>query len=239
MNSKPIKEKRDTLAIAKASGSIVQAMEKKGIFSNFHTNFEDLKVKSKQLQGYHQTEQSSIDYFDFMNNGFWISLADKDQNIVGIQAVRLDMLGRGSLADMWRIQQPRIYDGGEIGKNHAPIVFELTGNIAYQGDMWIHKNERDNNLATLFTQLCILQALLRFKDLDYLYGFMRVSLAKKGFPYKTGFTYCVPNAVDWITEPNGINRMDTLVGISEIDIYHLAEAINTYGPESEVYTQEK
>lgn len=174
------------------------------------------------------TEPFSTKYFDFTpETAFWIAVREPSGRIVSVQGARMDLLGPKNLADHWRQQQRRIYvtpypeQKPEMGDQHCPDAYAISGNCVYHGNMWLTKDWLGKRLGQPLCRIGQLTAHLKW-DLDYIYCFIEQRLVAKGFAAHQGYAHASPVGTDWIRAPSHIHPDDYLCWNRPIDLDHLA-----------------
>lgn len=228
--------------ISKAIETYRTEVEAHGLNISQHHDFHLLrKVCSdrdlKENKSFSLTEPFSVEYFDLSpETAFWIAVSDDQERVVSVQAARLDTLGRRSLAEHWRTQQQRIYvapyenDRPELGDNHCPAAFEISGDVAYHGNMWLSSDWKGKKLGQPLCRLGQLIAYLKW-DLDYIYCFIETALVAKGFAAHQGYSHIQPMGTDWIHAPSHIHADDYLCWNNPVDLDHLVRATNKWALE--------
>ncbi len=186
------------------------SIELRDDFDELRSNCEGSGGKGKLSEPFHPA---------FMDvtaaNGFWICGCTKKGKVRHVQAVRLDSLGQTSAGEFWTRNLRRIHDV-QVGTNHCPAAYQMTGRVAYHGEMWIAPKRRRRGLAARLARIAQAVAYLRWKP-DFMYGFVSNRLVQSGFPAQEGYQNMQPNAIDWIDVPNDINRDDWMVWNSRQD----------------------
>ncbi|MDN3719163.1 hypothetical protein QW131_07895 [Roseibium salinum] len=147
-------------------------------------------------------------------------------NVVSVQAAKVEELQDRSLAEHWQQQQRRMFvdpnPQARIGTTHAHDAYFMRGRIVYHGNLWLRKDVRGQGLAEPLTQLGFLLSLLKWSP-DYLYGLMAAKSAEKGFGIRVGYRRFVPRGTHWEIAPGHIRHDDWLVYSTRADLFGLAK----------------
>jgi len=138
---------------------------------------------------------------DFLpHSGFWIGAKSVDsQKIVITQAIRVDDLGSSSLRDLWKIQLARWY-GNDISaitiENQTPILDEISGVVAYHGDLFVQEGFRGGGVAAVAARYAMACAAIRWR-LDWVYGLQVKPVLLSGFGIREGYLNWQPLFDEW------------------------------------------
>lgn len=195
---------------------VTNIIEQSGFTYEFIETRKGYNAIIKQMPGYIKTEQFSKRKYELLPDNFLMSIIKFEDRPVASLCARLDRLGKATLWEQWQQQQGRVY-GGKLGNNQPPIIFRVTGSIAYQGETYVSQEFRGQKLAQMINLLSHLGCFVRFNP-DYIYGFMRVNLIHSGYPAKCGIGHIAPFGTDWKECPPGINADDYIVWNPKEDV---------------------
>ena len=171
--------------------------------------------------------------FDFNDVNSLYGAIWKGREPIARFAARLEYTGSKTLAEVWgssglQGQQHRIYDrggaGATIGLPHADAANEISGWLAYAGDMRVKKGAGGAGLGTRFSRLSQLYILDQWRP-DFSYAYNPKHLAGDGWTAKQGYLHWAPRAVGWTKPPNGIRADDLLVYNRFRDLVSLMHAV--------------
>lgn len=195
-----------TMDVASAIGLISAELRMLGmkiVSGHNFAEYADLVAASNRVL----TEHFAIDYHTLSPvEGFWIVLTDGSGMPAATVAARLDCLGPMTLAQHWKMYLPRIYSsktsgGVTISQRQHGFCQEVSGRVAYLGEMWVDDKFRKQGLAKKLAMLVQLVALLQF-DPDFIYCWMWEDRAKSGFAQACGFTEVVARGIRWENPPS-------------------------------------
>lgn len=220
-----MKDRKDPVKVFKAIALCDAHLTRHNLEIRYSTDFRKLKKTVKKLRGKSLSAQADLAHFDFTGaTGFWLGVYDEKNKCVCIQAARIDQLQDECLADHWENQQPRIYNGGKLGKNHAPAAYKIGGCVAYHGDLWVDDEYRSNGISIHACRYGYFTALMKF-NFDYIYAFMSQKLCDRGLHRAFGCSTAEDYGTDWEIPPKGIDPSDCLVYTSADNLYHLAHKL--------------
>ncbi|WP_085905869.1 hypothetical protein [Kiloniella majae] len=202
--------------------AIKEQLEGYGIGIETSEDFEEFQSVCAGADRRHSiSEPFSPEYFDILpKEGVWMRGYDHNGKTIHTSALRINDLGDVTLAEYWLKQLKRLH-GGQPAKTSCPGAKKITGKVVYQGDVWLHKDHRGNDLGGLFFKLGLVTALLKW-DPDYVYGFVAEKLIFKGFAARGGYVHCEPAGSHWSQTPN-VDPKDWLVWMGKDDVHYLAE----------------
>jgi len=155
----------------------------------------------------------------------WIeAFSNKDR--IAVQAIRLETISV-SLEQHLNQQYKRIYCNPDQTRpkitNHAPATREITGKIAYHGDLFVHADYRRAGLAKPLSRLAIVLSLLRWWP-DYFWGYIDQKMVESGYASKIGYLHAQPRGTHWSKNPpTGIRENDWFVWSTADDISYICE----------------
>ncbi len=156
-------------------------------------------------------------------NAFWLVAWDSYEPAVLIGA-KLEVLQSEPIDKYWIRTSRRHYPNhnGETIKSVAPHVSsELTGRLAYIGDLYIRPQNR-GSMAVLEKFMMLAQMAVALSwDPDFTYAFMRDRDVRLGFANRYGFTRHLPSVREWCDPPHGRSNSEWLVTLSRSDREHL------------------
>lgn len=144
----------------------------------------------------------------FESNCFWLVLRDAGGAASGMVGARMDDTGREPLsaysARKLRNMFPEEADVA-VRPNRLPrIAQEICGRVVYMGDLFVGNGLRSTNRQMLRTlsllQYCALY--LKWRDLDWIYAFLRDRDVSRGVPWLYHFPRVYPLAHSWTLRPS-------------------------------------
>lgn len=163
----------------------------------------------------HEGKQKLTEHFQTELNTYtpqiamWLRVCDTDQNTVACIAARVDELGSENLAEhvskYWRRCYPGVSDGQALAAKHQPrFLSEISGRVAYLGDLWVAREHQRKKLHNWLTPLAMTIALQRWRP-DWIYCWIRPSHWSKRYPMAYGFSAVHPRGIEWEQEPATID----------------------------------
>ncbi len=219
----------DPLVTVKAIGELTKILAENSLSIETNSDFAVLETECEQIPEKDLSEQFSTRFFDITPaTGFWLGARNADKKLVSLQAARIENLTGVSLADHWMQQQRRVYcdpyGEGELGDQHCPGAYLVTGNVVYHGDMWLDKELRGKDLGSILCRMGQLLAFAKWQP-DYIYCFMSEKLVQKGFSTGQGYFHMQPIGTWWQTPPKHIRHDDWLLWNTSGDLRYLAQII--------------
>lgn len=215
----------DSLEIADRISALRKRARDSGINIVLRTDFANVYDEINATEGpetspaYHP---KSIDLTEEI--GFFLMGYKDHGKLVHTQAMRLDHLGKTTLAEHWKQQIKRLWTdhhpGTGFGEPCAPSAEVICGRVVYHGDMWLHKDFRSTGLAPPLVRLGLCVGLQQLRP-DFVYGFIEPALQAKGFGTRNGYPHQEPNALNWWKAPPGIDELEWMVWASKNDILNL------------------
>lgn len=160
------------------------------------------------------------------SNGFWISGTDENGEVVHVQAIRFDRLRSTGLAEHWRknavLYGPPGLELDVEGTDFSTgiVAEQITGNVCYHGDFWIHRRWRRLGLAPRLSTFAMLTALSLYSP-DYIYAFIVPKNVRRGLSAQYGYLHFHPWAPKWRIVGREEAYDDYLVWISGDELYEL------------------
>ena len=223
--------------VVRALCLIEDFLNSRGISIIQHNDFADFdtlgnKVRGRKVSG--QFRQAKFDYYP--ENAYWLEFRDA-KKCISVMAVRLDRIKGISLGEFWgtssgKGQQSRVYPKpNTIGNSHAPLASQITGNVVYGGEFTIPEQYQKKGLGGTMIFYGLLLSIVRWREIDWIYGLMSEKLAMRGFDHRMGFLWSEPRGTDWIVEPEGISTRDWLCATNAAGWRRWADLIVSEGVE--------
>lgn len=140
---------------------------------------------------------------------FWIRAATPTGETVACGAIRLDRLGSQTLDAYLRNYWHRCYpdalgDGVRASQRQPQFMKEISGDVAYLGDLWVAREHQRRKIHEYFSPLAMLITVQRW-DPDWMYCWVRPNAWSKRYPLAYGFTSVHPIGIRWDTAPATID----------------------------------
>ncbi|MCX2722909.1 hypothetical protein [Roseibium salinum] len=218
-----------TLDVSAAIAVLQSRISKLGLTLKESADFDLFEKTIRATEDRYLMEDFSPRFFDLHGKtAFWVGAYNSHDNVVSVQAAKVEELQDRSLAEHWQQQQRRMFvdpnPQARIGTTHAHDAYFMRGRIVYHGNLWLRKDVRGQGLAEPLTQLGFLLSLLKWSP-DYLYGLMAAKSAEKGFGIRVGYRRFVPRGTHWEIAPGHIRHDDWLVYSTRADLFGLAKTI--------------
>ncbi|MEO0390289.1 MAG: hypothetical protein AAF218_05040 [Pseudomonadota bacterium] len=161
--------------------------------------------------------------------GFWSVGRNAAGRVVQTQAVRLVDLDGGTLADHmsanFRDYPPAgvPIDLEDSWYRPGPGARSIRGKVYYHGEMWINPDEgnyRGRGMIDILARFAFLSSMLQW-DLDYLFGFMPRSIARRGLQEREGYMHVDPYCLSWKIKGQNKPVEGNMVYMSAEDIRHI------------------
>lgn len=209
--------------------NIRKELRRRGIFVRISRNFSELISHiddAPDRRELHEQFDPSGD-MDGAIDAFWICGFNEDGDLVHTQAAHLlDLRGSSvsrhisSRITNYFPKSPPVRRSS-IRANPGPRAKNISGMVAYHGEMWLSKPYRDRATATLVIRLGLL-LILREWNPDAVFGFMNWALACKGFNMRVGYMHCEPMALAWEKTSGGEHQV-WLVYLEKQDLRFLLD----------------
>ncbi len=219
--------------------SLTSEIRDSGLKLEFSTDFEELRNVCARLPSKCQvTDVFNPDKFDIgPHNGFWLCGRDSANEIVHIQAMRVDNI-MTNLADHWkksgdayRIPTHDVIPD-ETVYNAAPAAMTIKGSVAYHGEFFISPGSegfRQHKLHGKLSMVAVLTASARFET-DYIYGFITRPNVLRGLCAQFGYIHAFPYSVRWKLRGQSEPFDEYLVWTTSEEVAQLVKLANQPDP---------
>jgi hypothetical protein len=144
----------------------------------------------------------------FESNCFWLILRDLGGAASGMVGARMDETGREPLSS-YSVRKLRNLFPEEaemaVRADRLPrIAQQISGRVVYMGDLFVGHGLRSPNRQMLRT-LSLLQycaVYLKWRDIDWIYAFLRDRDVSRGAPWLYHFPRVYPFAHSWTVRPS-------------------------------------
>jgi hypothetical protein len=144
----------------------------------------------------------------FEANCYWLILRDFEGAAAGMVGARMDETGREPLSAFSVRKLRNIFPEEAdvpVRADRLPrIAQEISGRVVYLGDLFVGPGLRSTNRQMLRT-LSLLQyctIYLKWRDLDWVYAFLRDRDVSRGAPWLYHFPRVYPMAHSWTLRPS-------------------------------------
>ncbi|RWM47986.1 MAG: hypothetical protein EOR85_33030 [Mesorhizobium sp.] len=184
-----------TLDVSRYIYSFDEAARKAGIRFKTGENFEEYIEITTNIVGKSPTFPKFRPECSRLEPGraFWIVGEDQAGDIAHVQALRVDYLTTNltehleSLKDCYA--DPKIQAGsGSSCVCHAPAARNITGTVAYHGDIWLREDFRGQGLPRTFSSLAFGLAWAKWSP-DFIYAFVPTWSIEKGVADRYGYRH--------------------------------------------------
>lgn len=209
---------RDPLKTVAAASMLIEAGAEMGFRFNVSNDFTDLARQRRLLRNsdvspmFDAATSRNLD-----ERGFWMSAADKDGKLVGLQAFRLDeadpnlaewVLGwmMGLYARRREMIIPRALQTPDHSLSHL-----VRGRVVYHGELWIDKHSK--GCFNVFPRLGMLLALIKWQP-EAIWALTGSAMATRGHMVRMGYGHLEQSFLTWDWEPEGADQSEW-IGIAE------------------------
>lgn len=193
-----------------AAARVIHGLETKlfeiGVRVEYGTDFALLEHLLRKTSKERLTEHFSTALNTYTPaNAYWLRAYSEDGETVAVGAVRLDDLGTMSLgkyiANYWHRCYPDAAGDGARASRHQPrFLSEVSGRVAYLGDLWVARLWQRKRIHEHLTPLAVVVTLQKW-DPDWLYCWIRPGAWSKRYPMAYGFSAVHPVGIRWETQP--------------------------------------
>lgn len=149
--------------------------------------------------------------------GFWMSAMDRNGEIVGLQAFRLDEADPnlaewvlGWMMGIYARRREMIVPRGVLPPEHS-LTHLIGGRVVYHGELWIEKHSR--GCFSFFPRLGMLLALIKWQP-NAIWALTGQSMATRGHMVRMGYGHLEQSFLTWEWEPDGAEQAEW-IGIAE------------------------
>lgn len=217
---------------ARIAGLCLRRLRATGVEIEQTTDFGRVVETAKQMGKPYFTKQLHPDYNDFTeSDAFFLLLKDTLGEFgvrdVGMLGVRCENMRPGEFASFFQRHMTRLYGKGEIEPlkpgNLPPVFHDISGRVAYIGDLFITKPHRGEKGVDKRSLLLLAFVLSNMRwSFDWLYSFVREGDAEKGRFAMYCFTRTYLCGLLWDDPPDERNDSDYLGCVSREDFTFLA-----------------
>ena len=197
-------QQNDGFGIDDQIEAIRKEMLSRGIYLKAGRNFRQLAhhVASRDDRSTLHDQFDPESDMDGAVSAFWVCGFDPDGGLLHTQAAHLLDLRHCTVADhiratipKYRPKVPDLIHSSAIA-HPGPRAKEMSGMIAYHGEMWLAPQLRDRVTASLMNRFGILMCMREWSP-DAVFGLMSWSLAVQGFNTRILYTHCEPMTITW------------------------------------------
>jgi len=212
----------NTLYLSQFIADRLSVLKEHGITLTISHDMQAMYAIADQLKGKEISPLFNRKFFDVLpDNSFWIYGTDSDGEIIHIQASKMDDTGKCNLEQLLNQQLRRSFNvDTEEEVVGCPATREISGKIAYHGDMWLSPKCRGLKLGDLLGQIGLLVTFNCFKP-DYVYGFLEGELSNTGFLFRQGYWNFQPLNKEWVLAHPWLYQEDWLVYMSQDNLEYL------------------
>lgn len=159
----------------------------------------------------------------FEGNCFWLILRDAEGAPAGMVGARMDETGHEPLSSYsvrkLRNMFPQDADVPVPADRLPRIAEEIRGRVVYTGDLFVGRKLRTPNRQTLRTLVLLLYSAiyLKWRDLDWVYAFLRDRDVSRGAPWLYHFPRVYPLAHSWTLAPSVQTREHWLAAMDRLE----------------------
>ncbi|WP_083338543.1 hypothetical protein [Ensifer sp. LCM 4579] len=191
-----MEESATMLDVSRYIYSLDEAARKAGIRFRMGENFEEYLDVTTKIVGKSRTsprfrpECSRLE----PSSAFWIVGEDQVGEVAHVQAVRVDDLTKTNLAEHLESLSDCYADPksqaspGSSCVCRAPTAQNITGTVAYHGDIWLREDFRGKGLPTIFAGVAFGLAWAKWSP-DFIYAFVPTWSIEKGVADRYGYRH--------------------------------------------------
>lgn len=200
----------DPGVFARAISGIERKINEIGFAMQYGADFSDLEKLLSDTDKKNLTEHFRTALNTYTpETAFWLRAVGEGDKTIAVGAIRLDRLGRQTLDDhirkYWHRCYPDVLGIGVKAADRQPrFLREISGNVAYLGDLWVAREHQRKRIHEWFSPLAMLITLQKW-DPDWMYCWVRPDAWSKRYPLAYGFTSVHPLGIQWETEPSTID----------------------------------
>ncbi|MQX98055.1 hypothetical protein GHK03_18490 [Sinorhizobium medicae] len=184
------------LAISKYICSADELARRSGLHLTMGDDFEEYVGITSRLPGKLPTYPNfRPDCSDLPpGNAFWIIGRDREGRVAHVQAMRLDDLSNTNIAEHLEslracFTDPNVKAGPDSSCiSSAPTARQITGLVAYHGDIWLREDFRGRGLATLIGRIAFGLAWAKWAP-DFIYALVAGWNVEKGVVDRYGYLH--------------------------------------------------
>lgn len=227
-----------TLAVSNYICAADELCRKSGLHMTMGDDFEEYVRITSRLPG------KSPTYPFFQPNcsdlppgkAFWIVGRDREGRVAHVQGMRLDVLSNTSLAEHLGslrayFSDPNLQAGLDSSCScYAPNARNITGLVAYHGDMWLREDFRGRGLLAIVSRLAFGLAWARWSP-DFIYGLVAGWSIEKRVVNRYGYLHQEPHGSVLRLPAQGIDDDDWLVWLTRDELLRLLSHISEIAEE--------
>lgn len=232
--ARPQPRNRDVceLSVALLAAECVSRLAEAGIEVEQTSDFELALEMVKAMDKPYLTDFMSPRKNDFFEgNCLWLVLHGADGEPSGMVGARMDDTGREPLSS-YSVRKLRNIFPDEADVPVRPdrlprIAGEIMGRVVYTGDLFVGNGLRSTNRQTLRTLVLLLYCAihLKWRDLDWVYAFLRDRDVARGAPWLYHFPRVYPLAHSWTLRPSVQTREHWLAAMDRLEF---TDVLGTY-----------
>lgn len=150
---------------------------------------------------------------ELSDTGFWMSAHNRQGDIIGLQAFRLDYAdpnladwALGWMMGLYAKRRELIIPRQLHTPNHSMAAL-IQGKIVYHGELWIQKNNK--GCFNVFPRLGMLLALLKWQP-QAIWALSSEEMATRGRMVRMGYSHIERSFLTWEWEPHGAEAVEWL-----------------------------
>lgn len=192
-----------------------------GLEISMGDDFEEYVDITRQLPGKPPTTPNFRPDCSDLSPGkaFWIVGRDRFGTVAHVQAMRLDDLANTTLADHLEslracfVDPDRKAGSGSSSSCHAPTAHNITGLVAYHGDIWLRKDFRGRGLSVFIGRIAFGLACAKWWP-DFIYAMVADWSIQKGVVDRYGYLNREPHGSVLRLPEYGIDDDEWLVWLN-------------------------
>ncbi len=207
---------KDPLGTALMIAQLEQTLREMGLTvrsSNDMTAFAKTKKEVRNLDVGPMHDPEVCDFSG--DRAFWMSLTNKNNEIVGLQGYRCDRIDV-NLAEWCTNYMIGVYMRRQelMVPSHtkAPegsIAWRLRGKLVYHGELWVEKDLKNRMVVELFPKIGTLLAFLKWNP-DAIWALTGFQLATRGFPGRMGYAHVERGFLRWMWHSDNVEEIEYL-----------------------------
>ena len=219
------------LTVSMIAAECMRRLESENIFVAQSSDLDHAMTVIEQLDKPYLTDYLSPLKNDFFRtNCFWFIFNDQHGQPGGLIGCRMDDSGQEPLSSYACRKLRNMFpeeDEIPVQPDRLPrIADEIKGRVVYAGDLYLSRSFRTTNRRVLRMIVVLVYCVmfLKWKDLDWIYAFMRDRDVARGAAWLYQFPRNYPMAHSWTKPPSDQTGENWLAAMSRLELMDMLSA---------------
>jgi hypothetical protein len=217
------------LGIARLCAMLEGELLEAGCLVETCSDFHRLDKIKRDLRGERIGPMHDPDVCDFSGErAFWLRLYDANNQTLGIQAYRLDVIDT-SLAD-WLpnymigvyMRRRELMMPGQPSPSRGSIAWGIHGKLVYEGELWQARAIKSKNVFDKFSRFGLLLCALKWNP-DAIWGLAGEKMARYGHVGRMGYSILERGFLRWEWASKDVDPVEYLAVLQQAGIEQLVE----------------